>query len=115
MDYMIKLGGSVLNCLLVNGFDSSLQDIDLFWLGGSQTLFMNAVNRFKRKAQSILLEEKNVHGYLFEFLLEVGKDQKVRIQFIYGRERSNIPFILYTFDLDIVQAAFDGTKVIAVS
>jgi len=101
--------------MLINGFDSSEQDIDLFWLGGSWILFINAVERFKRKVYSRILEEKNKHGKVIEFILLIEHNKKIRIQFIFGRADANISFILYTFDLDIVQVGYDGKAIISVS
>ncbi|CAF1543347.1 unnamed protein product [Rotaria sordida] len=106
-------GGAVLNCLLINGFDSSTQDLDFFWLGGSWTSFIAAIDRFERKAKSRILETKNIYGILIEFTLLIDNDHTQHIQFIFGRETSNMSFILYTFDLDIVQVGFDGYKIIS--
>jgi hypothetical protein len=39
---------------------------------------------------------------------------RIRIQFIFARFDANIPFILYTFDMDIVQVAYDGIRIISV-
>ncbi|CAF1362859.1 unnamed protein product [Adineta steineri] len=110
--YMTDLGGSVLNCLLKNGFDSSLQDLDFFWLGGSLHLFENAIGRFKRMAYSKIVEERNVPGLLTEFLVDVKEKRKLRIQFIFKRKNINISSILYAFDIDIVQVAFNGFTVL---
>ncbi|CAF1202547.1 unnamed protein product [Rotaria sordida] len=107
-------GGAVLNCILINEFNTSTQDLDFFWLGGSWILFIKAIDRFKRKVQSRILEEKNIHGILIEFVLSMKENHKLRIQFIFGRENSNISFILHTFDLDNVQVGFDGSKVVSV-
>ncbi|CAF4037006.1 unnamed protein product, partial [Rotaria sp. Silwood1] len=44
----VLAGGAVLNCILINGFNTSTQDLDFFWLGGSWILFTKAIDRFKR-------------------------------------------------------------------
>ncbi|CAF3303115.1 unnamed protein product, partial [Rotaria sp. Silwood2] len=54
--------GSVLNCLLIDGFNSSFQDLDFFSLGGPWISFSKAIEHFKRKAQSRILKEKNIYG-----------------------------------------------------
>ncbi|CAF2347481.1 unnamed protein product [Rotaria sp. Silwood2] len=106
-------GGAVLNCLLIEGFDSSLQDLDVFWLGGSWNSFLNEINNFKQRAHASILTEKNYYGKLIEFQLYIDQDHIIKIQFIFGREEMNLSFLLYTFDLDVVQVAFDGTKIIS--
>jgi hypothetical protein len=76
---------------------------------------MDAIERFKRKAYSRILSEENKHGKVIEFILLIEDNRRIRIQFIFGRIDANIPFILYTFDLDIVQVAYDGDRIISVS
>jgi hypothetical protein len=99
---------------LIHGFDSVLQDLDFFWIGGCWISFMDAVERFKRKTFSQILEEKNMYAKVIEFTLLMENEKTIRIQFIFGRSDANIPFILYTFDLDIVQVAYDGERIISV-
>ncbi len=99
---------------MISGFDASLQDLDFFWIGGCRISFINAIERFKRKAFSQILEETNTHEKVFEFVLLIENGKKIRIQFIFARWDANIPFILYTFDLDIVQVAYDGERIISV-
>ena len=104
-----------MNSLLINGFDTSSQDLDFFWVGGScWILFMNSIQRFKRNASSRILREKYLNGTAAEFVLSVKNEKQIRIQFIFARSNANIPFILYTFDLDIVQVAYDGERIISV-
>ncbi|CAF3894819.1 unnamed protein product [Rotaria sordida] len=67
-------GGAVLNCLLIEGFDSSLQDLDVFWLGGSWKSFLNEINNFKQMAHARILTEKNYYGKLIEFQLYIDQD-----------------------------------------
>lgn len=99
---------------MIDAFDTLLQDLDFFWLGGSYICYRNAVDRFKRKAQRRILKQK-YFGRLTEFLLYIEEDRTIRIQFVFGRESSNIPFILYTFDIDIVQVGFNGKEILSVS
>jgi hypothetical protein len=101
--------------MLINGFDASAEDLDFFWVGGGWMLFIDAVRRFKRKASSRILEERNLHEKVIEFVVLVNKGKRIRIQFIFARFDANIPFILYTFDMDIVQVAYDGERIISVS
>ncbi len=71
-------------------------------------MFNNAIERFKWKAYPRVLEEKNIHRKVIGFILWIENNRsKIRIQFIFGRIDANIPFILYTFDLDIVQVGYD--------
>jgi len=110
----IEIGGAVLNCVLNDGFDPVLQDLDFFWLGGNWICFINAVERFKRSAYRRIIKE-NRKRKVIEFVLFIEHDRCIRIQFIFARVNANIPFILYTFDLDIVQVAYDGKRIICVS
>ncbi len=104
----------MLNSLLANGFDSSAQDLDFFWVGGCWMLFIDAVRGFKRKASFRILEERNSHDKVIQFVVLVNNEMRIRIQFIFARFDANIPFILYTFDMDIVQVAYDGIRIISV-
>ena len=110
----MNLGGSALNCMLVEGFDNYEQDLDFFWKGGSYDLFSKAVDRFKRKLKQRILQEKTCRQFFIEFILLIDNNRQLKIQFIFGREKTNISFILNSFDIDIVQIGFDGTNVISV-
>ncbi|CAF5008800.1 unnamed protein product, partial [Rotaria sp. Silwood1] len=71
--------GTVLNCLLIEGFDSSLQDLDVFWLDGSWKSFLNEINNFKQMAHARILTEKNYYGKLIEFQFYIDQDHIVKI------------------------------------
>jgi len=105
----------VLNCMLVTGFDHSQQDLDFFWKGGSLTLFNEAIIEFKTKLKHPILNEQNINDFLTEFVIKIDEEHVLKIQFVFGRKkRSTISFVLNTFDIDIVQVAFDGTNIISV-
>lgn len=55
-----------------------------------------------------------MQGRVIEFILLFQNQTKIRIQFIFARRNANIPYILYTFDLDIVQVAYNGRQIISV-
>jgi hypothetical protein len=108
------LGGSVLNALLIDGFDSATQDLDLFWLGGSCIAFYRQIERFKRRAKSYIIKEQNMYGQVIDFILSFDKQHTIHVQFVFGRHDCNAAFVLYTFDIDIVQVGYDGIKIISV-
>jgi len=83
-------------------------------LGGTRISFINTIERFKRKANNRILEEKNKNGKVVEFILLIENNKKIRIQFIFARADTNISFILYTFDIDAVQVAYNGQTIICV-
>ncbi|CAM4767376.1 unnamed protein product [Rotaria magnacalcarata] len=109
----VLAGGVVLTSLLINAFDSTNQDLDFFWIGGSWLDFVSQVDRFQRRCQTYIREEKNFYGKVFEYVLCFEHHQKIRVQFIYGRPNSNSSFVLNTFDIDFVQVGYNGFKLIS--
>jgi len=89
--------------------------ISFFWLGSLWFLFIDALELSKWKANLRILEDQTKHGKVIEFVLLIENNKKIRIQFICSRIDVNIPFILYTFDLDIVQVTYDDERIIPVS
>ncbi|CAF3240874.1 unnamed protein product [Rotaria sp. Silwood2] len=109
----VLAGGAVLNSLLINPFDSMNQDLDFFWIGDSWLDFVSQVDRFQRRCQAYIIEEKNFYGKVSEFVLSFEHHQKIRLQFIFGRPNCNISFVLNTFDIDVVQVGYNGLKLIS--
>ncbi|CAF1348114.1 unnamed protein product [Rotaria sordida] len=60
--YFLLAGGAVLNSLLIHAFDSSGQDLDFFWIGGSWLDFRSQIDRFRRRSKSHIIQETNLHG-----------------------------------------------------
>lgn len=113
---MYIIGGSVLNSLLVNGFVSNGQDLDFFWIGDSYASFLGDINRFERRAHSYIIQQKKYYyGKVIEFILSFGQQKEIRVQFIFGKEDCNSAYVLHTFDIDIVQVGYDGSKLISVT
>ncbi|CAF1345048.1 unnamed protein product [Rotaria sordida] len=113
MEKMTKYCGAVLNSLLIHALDSSGQDLDFFWIGGSWLDFRSQIDRFRRRSKSHIIQETNLHGKVIEFILCFEHQQKIRLQFIFGLVNSNASYILNTFDIDIVQVGYNGIKVIS--
>jgi hypothetical protein len=99
---------------MINEFNDSSQDLDFFWLHGSWRLFREAIERFEQSAHGQIIEKRNIKGKIFDFVLSDESGRNVKIQFIFGREECNASFILHTFDLDIVQVAFNGSIIVSV-
>ncbi len=100
---------------MIKGFNAALQDMDLFWITGCLSAFHEAVRRFERAAYVYIIEKKNTKEKIFDFLLNIENGDQVKIQFIFGRKECNVSFLLHTFDLDIVQVGFDGSKIVSVN
>ena len=113
--FIFVLGGAVLNCLLTNDLGSSSQDLDFFWLQGTWRMFVEAIKRFEVLAGGHIIEKIHNNERIYDFILSFESGVNVKVQFIFGREKSGICFLLHTFDLDIVQVAFNGGKVVSVN
>ncbi|CAF2143857.1 unnamed protein product [Rotaria magnacalcarata] len=106
-------GGSVLTSLLINDVDTTSQDLDFFWIGGSWLEFCSQIDRFRRRSQANIIAETNLNNKVIEFVLCFDHEQKIRLQFIFGRPNCNISFVLNTFDIDVVQIGYNGSKLIS--
>ncbi|CAF3906681.1 unnamed protein product [Rotaria sordida] len=67
MEKMTKYCGAVLNSLLIHALDSSGQDLDFFWIGGSWLDFRSQIDRFRRRSKSHIIQETNLHGKTLGF------------------------------------------------
>ena len=94
--------------------DQNLSTNDMI-TGGLWTDFSSYVDRFRRRSQAYIIEEKNFYGKVIEFVLCFEHNQKIRLQFIFAHANCNPSFILNTFDIDVVQVCYNGTKLISVN
>jgi hypothetical protein len=113
-NYFHIAGGSVLNCVLEESFDSTGQDVDIFFhsdsdvsFDGQFQLFLDAIQQFKPTVQYTNSYVENVRTVDLEI-----DSKPLKLQFI-NVNLGNFFGFLSTLDADCCQIGFNSQEVIA--
>ena len=93
------------------GFDHTNQDVDFFFIGDGYTSFLDAVNAFQESLRENIIAVKTNHRVI-DIVLKLESRANLRVQFVFPRVKISSAQVLNEFDLDLVQVAFTGTKVL---
>jgi hypothetical protein len=111
-NYFHIAGGSILNCILEESFDSTDQDVDIFFHSSTGSfdnqfqLFLDAIQNFKPNVKYSNFYVENVRTVSMEI-----DSKPLKIQFIsLGLE--NFSGFLSTFDVDCCQIGFNSQEIV---
>lgn len=104
-------GGSVLQCLQRQEFDYLNQDVDFFFINGNHEQFCQTIEDFHTNLKDKIIDYRTNYKVV-HFVLSLQTRGHLRIQFVFTRSEATASQVLNEFDLDLVQLAFTGAKLI---
>ena len=93
------------------GFEYLTQDVDFFFINGNHEQFCQTIEDFHVNLKEKIIEFRT-NFYVVDFVLNLETRTHLRVQFVFTRSEATASQVLNEFDLDIVQLAFTGAKLI---
>lgn len=93
------------------GFDYLNQDVDFFFTNGNREQFCQTVEDFHASLKEKIIDFRTSSNVV-DIVLNLQTRGHLRVQFVFIRSQATASQVLNQFDLDLVQCAFTGAKII---